>query len=149
GLWLPECAFDPRLTQDLAAAGVRYTVLDAHGIELARPRPRFGIAAPVLSQSDVAFFARDPACARDVWSRRQGYPGDPLYREFYRDVGFDLPEDALLGEIGPRDAKLATGLKLHRITGSSQHKEPYDPEAAAARAREHARHFVAQREAAL
>ncbi|MFS8072014.1 MAG: DUF1957 domain-containing protein, partial [Byssovorax sp.] len=30
GLWLPECAYDPRLAEDLAASGVRYTVLDAH-----------------------------------------------------------------------------------------------------------------------
>jgi 1,4-alpha-glucan branching enzyme len=149
GLWLPECAYDPSLGPDLAEAGVRYTVLDAHGLELARPRPPFGISAPVLGSSGVAFFARDPDSARDVWSRQAGYPGDPVYREFYRDVGYDLPEEALLGELGPNGTRLATGLKLHRITGHDRPKEPYDPEAASARAREHARHFVAQREAML
>lgn len=146
GLWLPECAYDPRLGADLAAAGVRYTIVDAHGLELASPRPPGGVLAPVLSTSGVAFFARDPEAARAVWSRKTGYPGDPAYREFYRDVGFDLPEDALLGDIGPNGTRLMTGLKLHRITGHAE-KEPYDPEAASARAREHARHFVEAREA--
>src|SRR5947209_3452258 len=56
GFWLPECAFDPRFEGDLARAGVRVAVLDAHGIELADPRPPFGIAAPILSPSGVAFF---------------------------------------------------------------------------------------------
>jgi 1,4-alpha-glucan branching enzyme len=147
GLWLPECAFDARLGPDLAAAGVRYTILDAHGLELARPRPPTGVLAPVLGPGGVAYFARDPAAARDVWSRQVGYPGDPTYREFYRDVGFDLPEAELLGEVGPNGTRLMTGLKLHRITGPGPHKEPYDPAAALSRAREHARHFVEKREA--
>jgi 1,4-alpha-glucan branching enzyme len=148
GLWLPECAYDPRFGADLAKAGVRFAVLDAHGLELAEPRPPHGIFAPVIAPSGVAFFARDPAAARDVWSRQAGYPGDPVYREFYRDVGFDLPESALAGELGPDGTRLMTGLKLHRITGPGLHKDPYDPGAAEARAREHAEHFVAGREAA-
>jgi 1,4-alpha-glucan branching enzyme len=145
GLWLPECAYDPRLSQDLARSGARYTVLDAHGLELARPRPAAGIFAPVLSPPGVAFFARDPEAARDVWSRQTGYPGDPAYRDFYRDVGFDLPEDALDGEIGPFGVRIQTGLKLHRITGPWTDKAPYDPPAALARAREHAAHFLEAR----
>lgn len=147
GLWLPECAYDPRLGADLAAAGVRYTILDAHGLELATPRPPDGVLAPVLSPGGVAFFARDPEAAQAVWSRKTGYPGDPWYREFYRDVGFDQPEEALLGDVGPHGTRLMTGLKLHRITGPDLDKAPYDPEAAATRVREHARHFVASREA--
>jgi 1,4-alpha-glucan branching enzyme len=149
GLWLPECAYAPPLGPDLAAAGVRFTVLDAHGLMLATPRPPYGVHAPVISPEGVAFFARDPDAARDVWSRKAGYPGDPWYREFYRDVGFDLPEDALAGHLGPDGTRLMTGLKLHRITGPGQRKDPYDPEAAAARAREHARHFVETRSSAL
>lgn len=149
GLWLPECAYDPRLAEDLAASGVRYTVLDAHGLELARPRPPFGSAAPVIGPGGVAYFARDPAAARDVWSRTTGYPGDAAYREFYRDVGFDLPEEILEGELGPHGTRLMTGLKLHRITGPGTEKDRYDPGAAAERARVHAAHFVSVRETAL
>jgi len=99
----------------------------------------------------VAFFARDPASSRDVWSREVGYPGDPEYREFYRDVGFDLPAEALEpeGELGPHGTRLMTGLKLFRITGAGSHKEPYRPGEAAALAARHAKHFVRAREAML
>ncbi len=149
GLWLPECAYDPRLAPDLAAAGVRFAVLDAHGLELARPRPPFGATAPVIGPGGVAYFGRDPAAARDVWSRTTGYPGDPAYREFYRDVGFDLPAEILEGELGPNGTRLMTGLKLHRITGEGLPKDRYDPARAEERARIHAAHFVAVRETAL
>jgi 1,4-alpha-glucan branching enzyme len=147
GLWLPECAYDPRLGPDLAACGIRYTVLDAHGVELASPRPPSGVLAPVLGPGGVAFCARDPEAARDVWSRKSGYPGDPWYREFYRDVGYDLPEAELAGEVGPHGTRVMTGLKPCRITGPGPHKEPYDPQVAQARAEEHARHFVDKRQA--
>ena len=31
--------------------------------------------------------------AKQVWSKHEGYPGDANYREFYRDIGFDLDFD--------------------------------------------------------
>ncbi|AUX40741.1 glycoside hydrolase [Sorangium cellulosum] len=149
GFWLPECAYAPGLDADLAAAGVQFTVLDAHGLELAAPAPAAGAAVPVLSPAGVVCFGRDHASAREVWSRDAGYPGHPAYREFYRDVGLDLPERDLDGEIGPDGTRLMTGLKLHRVTGPGPHKEPYDPARASAQARAHAAEFVARREAAL
>jgi 1,4-alpha-glucan branching enzyme len=150
GLWLPECAFDPALDRDLAGSGARFTVLDGHGIELARPRPPRGLFAPILSRRGVAYVGRDPHASRDVWSRASGYPGDPAYREFYRDVGFDLPEADLAGEIGPNGARLMTGVKLHRVTGKGpEAKAPYDPEQALARAEIHAAHFVEERSKSL
>jgi 1,4-alpha-glucan branching enzyme len=149
GFWLPECAYHPRLGADLAAAGVRYVVVDAHALELARPRPRRGPYAPVLGPSGIAFFGRDAAASHEVWSRQSGYPGDPVYREFYRDVGFDLPVTALDGEVGPNGTRLMTGLKYHRITGPGPNKEPYHRDQAVARAAEHAEHFVRAREQTL
>ncbi|HLM76044.1 MAG TPA: DUF1957 domain-containing protein, partial [Polyangiaceae bacterium] len=77
GLWLPECAFEPGLDRDLAGAGALFTILDGHGIELARPRPPRGLFAPILSPRGVAYAGRDPNASRDVWSRASGYPGDP------------------------------------------------------------------------
>jgi 1,4-alpha-glucan branching enzyme len=149
GLWLPECAFEPGLDRDLAGAGVRFTILDGHGVDLARPRPPRGLFAPILSPRGVAYVGRDPRASRDVWSRASGYPGDPAYREFYRDAGFDLPEADLLGEIGPNGARLMTGVKLHRVTGKGPDKAPYDPPQALARAAIHAAHFVEERSIAL
>jgi 1,4-alpha-glucan branching enzyme len=149
GFWLPECAYHPRLDNDLAAAGVRWAVLDAHALTMGdAPAPR-GTWAPVLGPSGVAFFARDVAASHQVWSRAHGFPGDPVYRDFYRDVGHDLDETALGGEIGPDGHRLMTGLKYWRITGGHGDKEPYRRGEALARAREHAAMFVGDRERAL
>jgi len=139
GFWLPECGFDPRLDAELAAAGVRYTVVDAHALA----------EAPAISPAGVVYFARDAVSVREVWSRDVGYPGHPAYREFYRDAGFEMPEDVLEDEIGPEGIRLMTGLKLHRVTGPGPDKAPYDPAAAARQARADADAFVARRQAHL
>lgn len=148
GFWLPECAYDPSFDDILGEEGVRFTVVEEHGLHYARPRPPGGTYAPVASPSGVAFFARDLASGRQVWSRDEGYPGDPWYREFYRDIGFDLPEHDLLGEIGPYGARVNTGLKYHRVTAPGldlADKEAWDPDVAKERAWVHAGHFVESR----
>lgn len=148
-LWLPECGYLPGLDATLAKLGVRATVLDTHGVLFARPRPPFGVFAPVLSPSGVAFFARDPEASEAVWSRKAGYPGDPAYREYHRDAVDVLPRERVADVLPPIDARVQTGLKLWRITGGGDEKEPYDPAAAAERARVHAAHFVGERRARL
>lgn len=147
GMWLPECAYDPSFDAEVGAAGIRYTLLDTHGLTRATPRPPFGVYQPIISPSGVAFFARDTESSRQVWSREVGYPGNPYYRDFYRDVGFDLTEERLQGELGPFGARVMTGLKYYRITGKTDHKEPYQPGVAAERADADAAHFIANREA--
>jgi 1,4-alpha-glucan branching enzyme len=144
-LWLPECGYAPGFDRVLARRGVRATVLDAHGVRLARPRPPFDVYAPVLSPAGVACFARDPEASEAVWSREAGYPGDPAYREYHRDAVDVFPRERVADVLPPIDARVPTGLKLWRITGPGAVKEPYDPRAAAERARVHAAHFVASR----
>ncbi len=150
GIWLPECAYYPGLDRVLADHGLRYFVLDAHGVQLARPRPSRSIYAPIFCpESGVAAFARDPETAKQVWSRDEGYPGDPAYREFYRDIGYDLELDYIGPWVQPDGARKNTGIKYHRITGPGEHKALYDPERARARVAAHAEHFVDARRAQL
>ncbi|MFI5301182.1 MAG: 1,4-alpha-glucan branching protein domain-containing protein, partial [Polyangiales bacterium] len=107
-----------------------------------------GVYAPIASPSGVAFFGRDPRSSEQVWSRELGYPGDPAYREYYRDIGFDLSGDELLGEEGPFGARVPTGLKYHRVThaqASLADKQLYEAGRARMRAFEHAEQFVADR----
>ena len=148
-LWLPECGYSAGLDRTLARVGVRATVLDTHGLLFARPRPPFGVVAPVLSASGVAFFGRDAEASEAVWSREVGYPGDPAYREYHRDVVDVLPRERVADVLPPISARVPTGLKLWRITGGEGEKAPYDPVAGASRAHVHASHFVAQRRARL
>ncbi len=145
GAWLAECAYHPSFDAEIARAGIRFTILDTHGLLHARPRPPFGVHAPICSPNGVAFFGRDVESSKQVWSRDEGYPGDPYYRDFYRDIGFDLPDSELMGEVAADGSRLMTGLKYYRITGKDVEKAPYQPGVARERAWEHAGNFVANR----
>lgn len=146
GLWLPECAYDYGLEQILRQAGICYFFLDTHGIGYAKPRPAFGTYSPLITPSGVAAFGRDEESGKQVWSKTEGYPGDFDYRDFYRDIGFDLPMDYIGPFIHPDEIRLHTGFKYYRITGKSDHKEAYRPEKAAQKVVEHAGNFMFNRE---
>lgn len=147
GFWLPECAYEPGVDRLLADAGAGYFFMDTHGVLLAEPRPPLGVFAPVATPAGPLAFGRDVETSQQVWSADEGYPGDPEYREFYRDLGFDAPPDRVAACVPPDRARRYLGFKYHRVTGDVplERKEPYRPAAAAQRAREHAAHFVRQR----
>ena len=140
GIWLPECAWRPGVDRILAEAGIRWCVLDSHGIMLGVPRPRRAIFAPVFTPAGVAAFGRESESARQVWSAAEGYPGDPWYRDFFRDAGWDMPE-AEFRKFFPDGPRRFTGLKMHRVTGSDP-KQSYDRKMAMGSVRTHARHFL-------
>jgi len=144
GFWLPECGFYPGLESHLQRAGVEYFFVDSHGILDASETPRHGVYAPLACGQDLLAFARDPACSHQVWSAEQGYPGDVDYREYYRDIGFELPLDYIGPYILDGDIRINTGIKYHRITGGPD-KALYQPQRASAKARLHAEDFIAQR----
>ena len=82
-----------------------------------------------------------------MWSAKEGYPGDPHYRDFYRDIGYDLPMDYIRPYIHPEGHRIYTGIKYHAITHDKLHdKWVYDPEIARRRAGEHAMHFRQSRQ---
>src|SRR5215831_11836176 len=145
GFWLPECRYFPGVDDFLNEAGIRFTILETHGITRADERPRYGVHAPVYCPSGVAAFGRDPECSRQVWSSVDGYPGDSDYREFYRDIGHDLDADYIRPYIHPDGIRLDTGIKYYRVTGKGNHKEPYVPEWAERKAEIHAEHFLEER----
>ena len=145
GFWLPECGYVPGLDAFLAEQGIRYTILETHGITRASERPRYGVHAPLFCPSGVAVFGRDPDSSRQVWSSVDGYPGDFDYREFYRDIGYDLDAEYIKPYIHPDGIRIDTGFKYYRITGKGEAKEPYVPEWAEQKAEMHAGHFLSER----
>ncbi len=147
GFWLPECAYEPGLERYLAAANIRWFVLDAHGLLHGSPRPLYAVYRPVFTPSGPAAFARDREASSQVWSAEMGYPGDPRYRDFYRDLGWDLSEEELAGHLPGDGSRRFTGLKTDRVTGRGGEKLPYDRRLALQAAEEHAAHFVQMREA--
>ncbi len=146
GFWLPECGYYPGVDQYLKEAGIKYFFVDAHGILHGSPRPKYGVYAPIYCKSGVAAFGRDWESSKQVWSAIEGYPGDYNYREFYRDVGFDLDYEYIKPYIHKDGIRINTGIKYYRITGRADHKEPYSPEGAREKTAEHAGNFMFNRE---
>ncbi len=146
GIWLPECGYHPRLDAVLKEAGIQFFIVDTHGILFASPRPKYGVFAPVYTRNGIAAFGRDMESSKSVWSAEEGYPGDTTYREFYRDIGYDLDYDYVRPYLNGDGKRKNTGIKYYRITGTSNHKEPYSPEAARQRAAEHAGNFMFNRQ---
>ncbi len=146
GIWLPECGYADGIDEILKEAGLRYFFTDSHSLFLASPRPKYGVYAPLCCPSGVAAFGRDRESSKQVWSSIEGYPGDFDYRDFYRDVGFDLDYDYVKPYLHPDGARVNLGIKYYRITGATDRKDPYDRERARAKAEEHARDFLSSRQ---
>jgi len=144
GIWLPECAYAGGVESVLQEANIRWFITDTHGVLHARPRPRYGVFAPIFTPNGIAAFGRDLDSAKQVWSKQEGYPGDPRYRDFYRDIGFDLDFDYVRPYLPSPEHRGFTGIKYHRITGSGE-KEVYNRDAALQTAAEHAGHFLRAR----
>lgn len=148
GIWLAECAYYPKIDEILKECGIRYFFVEAHGVLYGEPRPRYGVFSPVYTPSGVAVFARDLETAHQVWSKDVGYPGDPDYREFYRDVGYDLEYDYIKPYLHSDGVRRNVGIKYYRVTGKVglDKKEPYVPQWAQNKAAIHAGNFMFNRE---
>jgi len=144
GFWLPECGWLDEVGEILHHdLGVRWTVVETHGLAASEPPAVRGPYAPIVSPSGLVVFARDPESSRQVWSAESGFPGDPVYREFHRDLGLEHDLRPFL-DPGTADGRgFPTGIKYHAVTDrNSDRKRRYDPDAARARAHQHATEFV-------
>lgn len=146
GFWLPECGYYPGVDEILKEAGIKYFFADSHSILNADPAPRYSVFAPLYCPSGVAVFGRDWESSKQVWSSKEGYPGDSDYREYYKDIGHELDHNYVKPYIHPSGIRINTGIKYWRITGNSQHKEPYIPDWAVQKAAIHAGNFMFYRE---
>ncbi|MFC1546302.1 glycoside hydrolase family 57 protein [bacterium] len=148
GIWLPECAYIQGLDKILKEYGIKFFFIDTHGILFGTPESRFGVHAPVMCPSGVYAFARDDESSKQVWSSEAGYPGDPAYREFYRDAGYDLEYEYIKPYLHSDGVRRNIGLKYHKITGKvplaeKQYYSVYKAKEVCAR---HAGNFVFNRE---
>ena len=148
GIWLPECGYMPGHERFLLEGGLRFSFLESHGLTDAEPRPHHGVLAPIVSPGGIAFFGRDMESSRQVWSAESGYPGDVDYREFYRDIGWELPLEHL-GDTVPDGLRKNVGIKDYRVTGKVplHEKQPYVPAWAREKAARHAGNFLDNRRA--
>jgi 1,4-alpha-glucan branching enzyme len=145
GLWLPECAYYPGLEKALRNHKFDYFFSSAHAVLNAKDFPRAGVFAPLSLPGGTVAFPRDMESTNALWSPDRGYPSDPVYRDFYRDIGFDLDLDYLQPYMPGTDNRLSTGFKYHAVTGPTDQKVLYDPDKAQARVREHVQNFLYNR----
>ena len=91
-------------------------------------RGRCSASAPrCYCPSGVAAFGRHPMTSKLVWSSNVGYPADFNYREYYRDIGFELDQDYLEPFQYAEGIRTHTGIKYHRITGPTREQAPVQP----------------------
>ncbi len=150
GIWLPECAYVSSVDQILSDNGINYFFLDTHGLLLGTPTPEFDVYSPIKCPFNNVFaFARDLETSKQVWSKDVGYPGDFRYREFYRDIGYDLDYDYIKPYLHSDGVRRNVGLKYHKITGKNcdlEYKQEYYPPDAMNATFEHSSNFSFNRE---
>jgi 1,4-alpha-glucan branching enzyme len=167
-IWLPECAYRPAYVSEdgvarpgletfLAEQGIRVFFSETHTVEGGRPvgkaagdavgiygaMPRRQLVSPPADEQQkpgttfksywvgdepgrVAVLGRNNRTGQQVWSGSFGYPGDEWYREFHRKDG-------------------VSGMQYWRVgwPGTDLGNKPvYNPEKAAERIKDHAKHFV-------
>ena len=135
----------------LKEEGIEFTFVDSHMIRGGQPLGTYAANFPQLAEmfarsskyftpsaesrseyehyllpSGVTVFARDPQTTVKVWSGEAGYPGDPNYLEFHKQL-------------------YPSRLRYWRISedkGDLGRKKPYDPFAAFERLQSHAEDLV-------
>ena len=81
-----------------------------------------------------------------VWSAKDGYPGDKVYREFHKDLGWELPASELQKK--GISTKRPLGLKYYKITNENVplgKKEFYLENEAIKKSEEHAKEYLSAR----
>lgn len=146
GIWLPECGYVPESDKYLKKYGIKYIITETHGILYADPTPVFGTFAPIISKGGIIAFGRDLESSRQVWSSITGYPGDPNFRDFYKDIGYEAPYDYILPYIAKNGVRVHTGIKYHSITGKTANKNIYNLTRAKQIVEMQAEHFMHSRE---
>lgn len=146
GFWLPECGFFPGLEEVLQENDLKYFFSSAHGVLFSHTKPTHSIYKPVSCKNGTVVFPRDIASSKQVWSPVDGYPGDEDYRDFYRDIGFDLPLDYIAPYIHDNKIRVNTGFKYYRITGKETNdKQVYNYQKAMQKVENHVDNFIYNR----
>lgn len=142
GFWLPECGYYNGLEDLLKRHNISWVSLASQSLILSADEPERGSYSPIRCPNGLYCFIRDANLASLVWSPTEGYPADPLYRDFYRDIGFDLQWDYIKPYVHEPEVRSFTGFKYYAVTGDTADKVCYDMKKASDRASSHARNFI-------
>ncbi len=142
GFWLPECGYYPGLEDLLKRHNISWVSLSAQALALSQDKPERGSYSPVRCPNGLYCFVRDENLSSLVWSSTEGYPTEPHYRDFYRDIGFDLPMDYIRPYVHEPEVRSFTGFKYFAVTGKTADKMVYNLETADEIVKRHAKNFI-------
>lgn len=148
GIWFPDCGYYPHLDEILKKNVLesRYFYVSPTGFALSEKVIKRGCYAPIRTASGLYAFALDASLRDYVTSSITGYPGDDDYREFYRDIGYDLDLNYIKSYLPNMREAGFTGYKYYSVSGKREDKKLYDREKASFKAHLHADHFVSRLE---
>lgn len=126
GFWLPECGYYPGLENLLKRHNISWVSLSGQAIALSPDKPERGSYSPVKCPNGLYCFVRDENLSSLVWSSSEGYPTDSNYRDFYRDIGFDLPMDYIRPYVHEPEVRSFTGFKYYAVTDRTADKKVYN-----------------------
>lgn len=142
GFWLPECGYYPGLEDYLKNKGIKWFQTASQSMLLSPDKVDYGTFRPVQLPNGLVAFPRDYETTSLIWSSTSGYPCDRRYREFYRDIGYDLPLDYIGPYVEEDGNRVFTGFKYCAITGPGNGKVPYSLELGKELAERHAANFL-------
>lgn len=144
GVWLPNGGYFPELDRYIKRNMLKteYFFVPANSFALSSSFIERSAYAPIKTKSGLYAFALDASLQDKVTSPILGYPGDDDYREFYRDIGYDLPFSYIGDYVHHSENRGFTGYKYYAVSGKRETKEIYNKEKAYAKAQLHAEDFV-------
>lgn len=142
GIWLSECGYIPEVEKYLKKYDIEYFFTEMHGVIYAKPVPVYGVYAPIITPNGLVAFGRNVASTMKIWSNATGYPGDSNYRDFGRDIGYDLDYEYIKPYITYDGVRIPTGIKYYSVSGKQNVKEYYDLQKAKEMAETHAYDYM-------
>lgn len=143
GFWLPECAYYPGMEELFTGNKIPSIALNINTLGN-KGKEKSGI----YNYKGLNIYVHDHRICIGLWKTDKTIPSNPEYREFYRDIGWDMKTETMsnLGFDTNDDNKgIWTGLRYHRITGTDvglSGKEIYDIHAARKKIKLDAKLFI-------
>jgi 1,4-alpha-glucan branching enzyme len=139
GFWLPELGWTPSIESFMRAYNFTYTIVDSHSLLYGKPVPQKGTFFPVKTSSGIFVIARDFYAIREM----EKISNDEVFLDNNRDAGQELPQEVVSQFLSAEGERRRTGYKYWTRVANFRHEDTiYNPQAAADKITEYARHFL-------
>jgi 1,4-alpha-glucan branching enzyme len=140
GIFLSECAYEESVLVPLKKNSISYFFVDETSLDTTKHTPY----SLYRTSNGINVFVRDSVSSESIIGE-SSYPSNPLYRDFYKDIGYERDID-YLKEFTLFTQRIPTGLKYYKIgTLSRSEKEIYEAEPALKQVEIDAEDFIKKR----